>query len=275
MSSKTFAGLAAAAAVLAGAAFGSAPVGAAGQQDANSAFTVAVYGDAPYGTKPSDHAEFDATPAFINSVNADSSVSTVIHVGDIHSGKQFCTEAYDRSIYQLWTAYTKPVVYTPGDNEWTDCHKAGEGGGSYDPATGEINYVQDPATNQPVDYAKGNPVANLDLIRSIFFAQPGHTLGSGTLNVVSQANAYDPHHPADAQYVENVMWVHNGVVFVTINNPGGSSNDADPWYGGAVRVRGTEPGGRAASAGRSALAPLGVRHGHGGRRRECGHPPAS
>jgi hypothetical protein len=27
------------------------------------------------------------------------------------------------------------------------------------------------------------------------------------------------------------MWVQSGVVFVTINNPGGSNNDADPWYG--------------------------------------------
>ena len=194
-------------------------------------FTVAVYGDAPYGTKPSDTAEFQATPAFIQSVNSDPDVSEVIHVGDIHSGKQFCTQAYDQSIYDLWTAYTKPLVYTPGDNEWTDCHKAGEGGGTYDPSTGQINYVLDPSTNQPVDYASGNPVANLALIRSIFFAQPGHTLGSGTLSVISQADAYDPRHPADAEYVENVMWVQNGVVFVTINNPGGSNNDADPWYG--------------------------------------------
>jgi len=193
-------------------------------------FTVAVYGDAPYGTKPSDTAEFNATPAFIQSINADSDVSEVIHVGDIHSGKQYCTEAYDQSIYDMWTAYTKPLVYTPGDNEWSDCHKVGEGGGAYNPATGQINYLTDPGTGQPIDYASGNPVANLALIRSMFFANPGQTLGSGTLHVISQADAYDPRHPADAEYVENVMWEQNGVVFVTINNPGGSNNDADPWY---------------------------------------------
>src|SRR5262245_40515528 len=113
------------------------PARRAGAADATP-FTVAVYGDAPYGTKPSDTAEFNATPAFIASVNADPDVVEVIHVGDIHSGKQFCTEAYDRSIYQLWTAYTKPLVYTPGDNEWTDCHKSGEGGGTYNPTTGQI-----------------------------------------------------------------------------------------------------------------------------------------
>ena len=65
----------------------------------------------------------------------------------------------------------------------------------------------------------------------MFFSQPGSTLGSGTLNVVSQATAYAPAHPTDAQYVENVMWSQKDIVFVTINLPGGSNNDADPWYG--------------------------------------------
>lgn len=210
-----------------------ASVAAAGAtaEQSDAPFTVAVYGDAPYGTSPTDNAEFNATPAFIDSINADADVSEVLHVGDIHSGKQFCTQAYDESVYQLWTAYAKPLVYTPGDNEWTDCHKPGEGGGSYDPNTGQINYVLDPTTHQPVDFANGNPVANLALIRSIFFARAGHTLGSGSMTVVSQATAYDPKHPTDADYVENVMWVQNGVVFVTIDNPGGSNNDADPWYG--------------------------------------------
>jgi hypothetical protein len=47
---------------------------------------------------------------------------------------------------------------------------------------------------------------------------------------VSQATAHDPNYPTDAQYVENVMWAQKDIVFVTINVPGGSNNDADPWY---------------------------------------------
>ncbi len=197
----------------------------------NGAFTVAVYGDAPYGTKPTDTAEFEATPAFIDSVNADPDVSTVLHVGDIHSGKQYCTQAYDQSIYDTWTRFADPLVYTPGDNEWTDCHKPGEGGGTYDAGTGQINYLTDPATGQPIDYAQGNPVANLQLVRSIFFARAGHTLGGGDLRVLSQAQLHDPTHPTDAQFVENVMWQRHRTLFVTLNVPGGSNDDADPWYG--------------------------------------------
>ncbi|MCU1504040.1 MAG: hypothetical protein JWM12_3394 [Ilumatobacteraceae bacterium] len=207
---------------------------AAGGRDANrgtdDGLTLAIYGDAPYGTTPADTAELAATPAFIESINADPDVRGVVHVGDIHSGKQFCTEAYDRSIYDLWTQFADPLVYTPGDNEWADCHKAAQGGGVYNPATGAIDPVLDPLTQQPVDYAAGDPVANLQLIRSIFFSRPGRTLGGGDGRVLSQAQLFDPRHRSDRQYVENVLWEQHGVVFVTINVPGGSNNDADPWY---------------------------------------------
>ena len=64
--------------------------------------TVAVYGDAPYGTSPGDTAELQATPAFIASINADPDVSLVMHAGDIHSGKQYCTTKYDHTIRALW-----------------------------------------------------------------------------------------------------------------------------------------------------------------------------
>ena len=191
----------------------------------------ALYGDAPYGTTPTDTSEFDATPAFIAAVNADPQVRLVAHVGDIHSGKQYCTEAYDRSVANLWQSYTDPLVYLPGDNEWTDCHKAAEGGGTYDASTGQIKYAVDPATGQPIDYASGNPVANLNLIRSIFFTQPGRTLGRHPATVLSQAQLPNPAHPSDRKFVENVMWQENGTLFVTLNIPGGSSNDGDIWYG--------------------------------------------
>jgi hypothetical protein len=192
-------------------------------------FTYAIYGDAPYGTSPTDTAETDATPAFIATVNADSLVSGVVHVGDIHSGSQYCTQAYNQQVFDLWTAFTVPMVYTPGDNEWADCHKKKEGGGVYNTSTGLIDYVM--SGGQPVDYAKGDPAANLDLVRSLFFAQAGQTLGSGTLKVTSQATAYDRRHPDDKKFVENVRWTKNDVVFVTINVPGGSNLIGDAWYG--------------------------------------------
>lgn len=197
--------------------------------------TIAVFGDAPYGTNPTDTSELMATPAFVDAVNADPEVELVVHVGDIHSGKQYCTEFYDRTVYDLWSHFADPLIYTPGDNEWTDCHKAAEGGGTYDATSGQIKYVLD-SSGAPVDYASGDPVENLKLVRSVFFPKPGLTLGGGRKIVLSQGLLYDPRHPSDRNYVENVMWEQNRVLFVTINLPGGSNNDQDVWYGAPVET---------------------------------------
>src|SRR3954451_11742445 len=221
----------AAALTLAGASTAFASNGNALNSGSANPLTVAVYGDAPYGVNPADTSQFEATPAFIGAVNSDPKVRLVVHVGDIHSGKQFCTEAYDRSVADLWTQFKDPLVYTPGDNEWTDCHKKAQGGGVYNSATGQIDFEHD-AKGNLAGYAGGDPIANLELVRRIFFPTPGLTLGAHPQVVLSQAQfaAFDQAHPADKKYVENVLWVQSGIVFVTINLPGGSNNDTDVWY---------------------------------------------
>jgi len=199
-----------------------------------SALNIAVFGDSPYGTSPTDTAEFEATPAFIDAINADTEVSLVLNVGDIHSGKQYCTEDYNRSIYSLWTTFKSPVIYTPGDNEWTDCHKSKEGGGTYNAVTGQIDYKVD-SLGTPISYASGNPVENLNLIRSIFFAKPGMAIGGQGRGKFVLSQAFSGLLPSaiasDSKYAENVLWLQSNVLFVTLNIPGGSNNDADIWYG--------------------------------------------
>jgi hypothetical protein len=183
--------------------------------------TLAVYGDSPYLDPAfvSKRAEFDATPAFIDTINADSRIREVVHVGDIHSGSEACTVAYDQAIYNLWLAFQKPLIYTPGDNEWSDCTKTKE-------LAGKDVFGNGPDFN-------GDPLKHLDLVRLIFFAHPGWTLGQQPMQVISQKVAYDPLYPTDAQYVENVMWEQSKTVFVTLNIPGGSNNDQDTWNGPA------------------------------------------
>jgi hypothetical protein len=193
------------------------------------AISLAVIGDVPYGTSPSDTSQSVANPAFISAINADADVSLVAHIGDIHSGKQYCTVDYNLSIATQWKAFKRPLVYMPGDNEWTDCHKAKEGGGTYNATTGRIDYAVD-ASGVLIDYAGGDPLANLQLVRSIFFNNPGKTLGAAA-SVHSQAQEFDPANPQDSEYVENVWWEQSKVLFVTLNVPGGSNNDTDPWYG--------------------------------------------
>jgi hypothetical protein len=182
--------------------------------------TYAVYGDSPYGA---DHAQYNATPAFIGGINADPQVGGVINIGDLHSGSEACTQVYDQGVAEMWKSFADPVYYTPGDNEWADCQKT----------------KQHP--DQADAYQKGDPIANLALVRQLFFPQMGVTLGQNKKLVLSQAFAYDRRFPTDKQYVENTIWTHSGVVFVNINVPGGSNNDHDIWNSFTTGVTGETP----------------------------------
>jgi hypothetical protein len=172
--------------------------------------TLAVFGDWPY-----NQILLDSAHLLINSINSDPKVRLVMHVGDIHSGSMPCTGAglnpippgsnptWNEGIFSLFEQFKDPVVYTPGDNEWTDCHKKKE-------------------------FSSGAPLSELASIRSLFFANPGHTLGWRQKRVLTQAEEFDRTYPADAQFVENVMWEESRVVFLTLNLPG-SNNDGLPW----------------------------------------------
>src|SRR5438105_11609778 len=127
--------------------------------DSEASFTIAVFGDWPYNDLLLKNANL-----LIDSVNADRSVQMVIHVGDIHSGSQPCTSAgilppipasnpgWNQAVFQRFQQFNVPVVYTPGDNEWTDCHKVKE-------------------------KSAGDPLKELAAVRGLFFNRPGITLG--------------------------------------------------------------------------------------------------
>ena len=172
--------------------------------------TLAVFGDWPYSTILLNSAQL-----LIDSINSDSKVGLVLHVGDIHSGSMPCTGAgvnpppagsapgWNQGIFDLFERFRDPLVYTPGDNEWTDCHKKKQSG-------------------------SGAPLNELAAVRSVFFPNPGTTLGVQRRRVLTQAKKFSRVYPVDAQFVENVMWQESRVVFVTVNMPG-SNNDGLAW----------------------------------------------
>lgn len=180
--------------------------------DSARPLALAVFGGWPYSQVLLDNA-----PLLIDSINSDPKVSRVLHVGDIHSGSMPCTSAgilppistanpgWNQGVYALFQWLEDPVVYTPGDNEWSDCHKSRQRQSS-------------------------DPLRELASVRSLFFARPGRTLGLNDTEVSTQAQRFDPAYPADAQFVENVMWQESKVLFVTVNLPGSNNNTA-PWTG--------------------------------------------
>lgn len=181
-------------------------------RDDNRPFSFAVIGDWPYSQTLLNNAHL-----LVNSIN-DQKVDLVVHVGDIHSGSMPCTGAYtlpplatsnpgwNQSVFHAFQQFEAPLVYTPGDNEWADCHKSKQ-------------------------FSSGHPLRELASVRELFFSRPGVTLGRHDRKVWSQAERFDAAHPEDAQFVENVMWSQERVQFVTLNVPGGSNDDTAGWSG--------------------------------------------
>jgi hypothetical protein len=183
--------------------------------------------DVPYGLTPTDNSQSLLNPSLISALNADPDSSLVLHVGDIHSGKQFCTMAYDNSIANDWKALKKPMLYTPGDNEWSDCHKSGEGSGTWNTAAGAIDYVLD-STGAKASYQGGDPavVARLGAC-TIFFSQPGKDF-TGHGRAARRRIRFRI--SRRAAFVENV-WFRSGVLFVRDQRAAAPTTPTTSWYG--------------------------------------------
>jgi len=85
-------------------------------------FSFGLWGDMPYaknndGEKPQ---------AVIDSINA-SDVSFSIFDGDFKDGSSRCDDALYAKTWQMFNRMHQPLVYVPGDNEWTDCHRNNNG----------------------------------------------------------------------------------------------------------------------------------------------------
>ena len=164
-------------------------------EDRDGTYTIAVIGDTPYGALKL--AEF---PSLVDKINADPDVRLVAHLGDIKAGKNSpCTDVYFADVRAKFDRFADPLVYTPGDNEWTDCHVAIKNNGLY------------------------TPTERLQKVRELFFPVPGRTLGGRAMRVLTQADD-----PANSAYVENAMFRKSRVILATLNITG-SNNDGASW----------------------------------------------
>jgi hypothetical protein len=151
-------------------------------------FNFIALGDTPYNI-PADYEKFQRLIGFINQAKP----SFSIHVGDIKSGGTLCSEENYAKVAQIFAIFEQPLVYTPGDNEWTDCHRPAAGG--YD------------------------PLERLAKLRAMFFGIPSQSLGKAPMPVESQANVM----PIFAKYVENTRFEKDGVLFLTIHVVGSNN----------------------------------------------------
>ena len=90
-------------------------------------FTFVALGDMPYGLPEKVYGPFKVLIAEINR----RSPVFAIHVGDTKSGWTPCADHRLLEQWDFMNSFASAVIYTPGDNEWTDCHRPQAGG--FDP----------------------------------------------------------------------------------------------------------------------------------------------
>ena len=157
-------------------------------------FAFALIGDMPYGAIR--EAPF---ARLVAEINRDNDVDFVMHAGDIKAGSERCDDSLIQHRFGLYQTFQRAFVFTPGDNEWTDCHRVNNG--------------------------QYNPLERLAFVRSVFFPQVGQTTGGQVRPVRSQAEG-----SAYPEFVENVMFTKQSVMFATVHVVG-SNNDLEPWVG--------------------------------------------
>lgn len=129
------------------------------------------------------------TQAVIDSINA-SDVRFSIFDGDFKDGSSVCSDASYKVAAAMLDSLRQPVVYVPGDNEWTDCHRSNNGG--------------------------YNALERLSYLRRTLFSGP-QSFGQNKLLLTHQG-------PLGQKFAENTRFIHGGIVFVGLNVPGSNNN---------------------------------------------------
>lgn len=191
-------------ALVAAAATMAAPALADDDRDESDRYAIGLWGDLPYSPVQASI----GVPNLIADMNAQKLKFTV-HDGDLKQGSgSLCDDNLYYQALGYFEALKAPAMFTPGDNDWTDCDRPSNGG--------------------------FNSLERLDRERAIFFSTP-FSLGQRKLRQKVQAtplclglNGYVP-------CVENRRWTVGRVTYATLNIQGSCNNlcdtapDANEW----------------------------------------------
>src|SRR5262249_47613169 len=178
------------------------PLTLTGQSNLRPAFDVALLGDMPYGA--SKEAPYQRLIDDVNNYHP----LFAAHIGDTKSGSTLCDDAHYVKTLAYFNNFFSALIYSVGDNEWTDCMRTNNG--AYD------------------------PIGRLNIIRQTYFST---NLSLGRLAVELKRQSDDPAYSA---YPENAMLVRDPAVFLTVHMPGSNNNRqyktaqgaANPFYDG-------------------------------------------
>ena len=154
-------------------------------RDEGSSHALGVWGDVPY----SDVQTTSGVPNLIADMNRQRLAFTV-HDGDIKAGGSRCDDTVYAQFEAFLNSLRAPAMYTPGDNEWTDCDR---------PAAGGFD------SEERLQHIRAN----------LFDRATSH--GQRRMRLAVQ----------EAPYVENRRWRVDDVVYATLHVVGSDNNLGD------------------------------------------------
>jgi len=154
-------------------------------------FSFVALGDLPYGSDEIAGAKYRTLITQINALNPEFS----IHVGDFKEGSARCSDEEFERQRKHFDLFKGALIYTPGDNDWTDCGR--KSNGSYD------------------------PLERLAKLRVQFF-KPDTSLGQTPLSLVTQGKVM----PTYSTFVENQRWQFSSTIFTTLHIVGSDNRFA-------------------------------------------------
>jgi hypothetical protein len=175
-------------------------------------YALGLWGDLPY----SDLQATTGVPNLIADMNKHD-LEFSVHDGDLKVGggvpgsatPTICSDAMYLQALGYLNALKAPAMFTPGDNDWTDCDR---------PANGNFNSLE-----------------RLDFERKLFFSTT-FSLGQHRMRQQVQMTPLCKGVNGFVRCVENRRWTVGGVTYVTLNVPGSCNNlcdtssDADEYY---------------------------------------------
>lgn len=137
-----------------------------GSEQHDGTYAVGLWGDLPYNAEQ----KTVGVPNLIADMNRQRLAFTA-HDGDLKAGSGPCPDSLYTDAKAMFDTLDTPAVFTPGDNDWTDCDRT----------------------------AGTSSSERLDFERKVLFSTP-FTLGRHRLRQEVQ----------DAPYVENRRWTYRG-----------------------------------------------------------------
>lgn len=190
-------------------------------QRSNRPYAIGLWGDLPYSDE-----QAAVIPTLIADMNSQDLAFTA-HDGDVRQGSG-APDCADNTIYTRATTYFgslhAPAIFTPGDNDWTDCDRKSLG-------VNGRNSLQELDNERALFFNTPYTLGQIKFLQEVQSTPTCKGFGTANSNSGSSSDVSKPQTQTytDVPCVENRRWMVGRVMYATINIQGSCNNLCDDY----------------------------------------------